>query len=173
MFRVAHSFSLNRQKYFSMPFSFPSKSFQCILDRTNTIASALLFYRWHLDKAGGRHILTRVLLSSSLCAAKASLCGWEWPLDEKPIRLGQKQLQLGAEGTETICGWCWVALPERHLKSLYAPARLYPDGYLLITLWATVPLMNETTEVGYLVLNVCSPWMEQTQKESALLINLL
>lgn len=58
MFRVAYSFSLNGQKYFSRPFSFPCKSFQCILDRTDTIASALLFYRWHLDKAGGRHVST-------------------------------------------------------------------------------------------------------------------
>lgn len=107
MFRVARSFSLNGQKYFSRPFSFPSESFQCILDRTNTTASALLFYRRHLDKAGGRHISTGVLLSSSLCSAKASLCGWEWPLDEKPIRLGQKQLQLGAEGAETIL---WLVL---------------------------------------------------------------
>lgn len=71
------------------------------------IASALLFYRAHLDTAGGRHILIGVLLSSSLCSAKASLCGWEWPLDEKPIRLGQKQLQLRADGTETIL---WLVL---------------------------------------------------------------
>lgn len=61
---------------------FPADPFNTIgTESVPLIASALLFYRWHLDKAGGKQTPTRARPSSSLCfelTAVACLRGWTW-----------------------------------------------------------------------------------------------
>lgn len=129
MSRVARRFSLNGENIFPGRSLFPANLFNVFwTEPIPFIASALLFYRQHLDKAGGRHISIGVLLIG--CSAKASLCRWEWPLDEKPTRLGQKQLQLRAEGTETILWLVLCGTAQEASEKPVSPSKAVPRRVL-------------------------------------------
>lgn len=130
------------------------------------IASALLFYRWHLAKAGGEQIPTTALLSSGLCSAKTSLCGWEWAPWRETHRVSTETiLRSVGDGTDPTGTWeaCvpWQGSPQKRTYALSCQSLSWMKPQRRDT-WGNLPACVEA----------CSPCMG-TNSFLSVLINLL